>query len=191
MLRLFIVFFMLFNFSVRADTLQFSLQRIDNQEIINVTPASFPDKYLVIAIGYTSCPDICPTTLLDIKNMLLAMDADYTDKVSKIQPLFITIDPMADTLTEINEYTRYFDERIIGLRAKNWNNLDVVIESLRASYGYQVDGKPVLPENLPEKYDVSHSTYIYLYAPGGELLDVYPYNMDGKTLAERVAEQMN
>lgn len=188
MLRVsFILMFLLMVFGSRAENVQFSLQRIEEGQAVSVTEASFPNQYLLIAVGYTGCPNICPTTLLDMKNMLMTMDKDYADKVSYVQPLFITIDPFSDTLAEINEYTQYFDSRIIGLRAKDWQKLDAVVAKLRASYSYKVDGKPVYPPNLPEKYDVSHSTYIYLLSPLGELLDVYPYDMDGVTLAKQVA----
>lgn len=191
MLRLFFVLFLFFVFGSKAnETLQFSLQRIQNGTPVTVTRDSFPDKYLLIAVGYTGCPDICPTTLLDMKNMLLAMDSDHTDKVNDIKPLFITIDPTVDTLDNITQYVGYFDERIVGLRADDWEKLDAVVNQLRASYGYQVDGKAVFPPDLPDKYTVYHSTYIYLYSPQGQLLDIYPYNMDGKTLAERVVSQM-
>ncbi len=168
-----------------AEPLTFSLQRLQAEKAVTVTEKDFDNKYLLMAVGYTGCPDICPTTLLDIRVAMQTLD-NTPAQAAKVQPLFITIDPEADTLTDISQYTAFFDPRIIGLRAIDYATLDNVVEQLRASYGYLIDGKPVLPPNLPKGYTVMHSTFIYLYSPDRQLLDAYPYNMDGKTLANNI-----
>lgn len=173
-----------------ANPLMFSLNRLQNGEVVAVTEKDFSGKFLLIAVGYTGCPDICPTTLLDMRGALRELDK-HPQQVQKIQPLFITIDPKADTLKDITDYAAWFDARIVGLRADNFALLDKVVEQLRASYGYQVDGKPVLPANLPERYTVMHSTFIYLYSPDGKLLDAYPYNLEGKQLAEELLKSIS
>lgn len=172
-------------FASVAAPLTFSLNRIENDQAVKVNEKSFDNKYLLIAVGYTGCPDICPTTLLDMRNALKTLD-ETPEQVKKLQPLFITIDPESDTLKDITQYTGFFDSRIVGLRADNFELLDDVVKQLSASYGYTFEGKPVLPPNLPKGYTVMHSIYMYLYSPTGELLDVFPYNMDGKTLAQNL-----
>lgn len=174
---------------VNAEPLTFSLNRLENGKSVKVTEKSFDNKYLLMAVGYTGCPDICPTTLLDIRTALKELDKS-PDIVKRVQPLFITIDPKSDTLKDITQYTAFFDPRIVGLRADDFASLDNVVEQLHASYGYLVDDKPVLPANLPEQYTVMHSTFIYLYSPSGELLDAYPYNTVGKALAKSIAEHI-
>ncbi len=169
-----------------ADPLTFSLNKMDNDKPVKVNQNSWPGKYLLIAVGYTGCPDICPTTLYDIREALADMDKNTPEKVKLIQPLFITIDPLADSLSDITKYTGYFDSRITGLRSDNFTLLDDVVKQLHASYGYLFEGKSVSPPNLPKGYTVMHSTFIYLYSPEGKLVDAYPYNMDGKTLAKRI-----
>lgn len=171
--------------TLAAEPLTFSLQRLQGEKPAKVTEESFSDKYLLIAVGYTGCPDICPTTLLDMRAAMQTLDKTPT-QAAKVQPLFITIDPEADSLSDITQYTAFFDPRIVGLRADNYQQLDAVVDQLRASYGYIFDGKPVLPPHLPKGYTVMHSTFIYLYSPKGQLLDAYPYNMAGDILANHI-----
>lgn len=173
-----------------AKPLTFSLKRLENGQPTAVTQDTWKDKYLLMAIGYTTCPDICPTTLLDIREALAEMDKTAPEKVKQLQPLFITIDPVGDALKNITDYAAYFDPRIIGLRADDFPTLDHVVNQLHGSYGYQLKGKVVTPPDLPKGYTVMHSTFIYLYSPEGQLVDAYPYNMDGKTLANRIAQNL-
>lgn len=173
-----------------AKPLTFSLNRLDAGQVVTVTENSWKDKYLLLAIGYTSCPDICPTTLLDMREALHSMDQHAPDKVKQIQALFITIDPLTDALENITKYAAYFDSRIIGLRTENFAALDNLVEQLRASYGYLFNGQLVTPPHLPEGYTVMHSTFIYLYSPEGRLMDAYPYNMDGETLAKSIIRSL-
>lgn len=173
-----------------AKPLTFSLKRLENGQPTAVTQDTWKDKYLLMAIGYTTCPDICPTTLLDIREALAEMDKTAPEKVKQLQPLFITIDPVSDALKNITDYAAYFDPRIIGLRADDFPELDNVVNQLHGSYGYQLKGKVVTPPDLPKGYTVMHSTFIYLYSPDGQLVDAYPYNMDGKTLASRILQNL-
>lgn len=173
-----------------AKPLTFQLEKLENDKAVKVTEATWGKQYLLLAIGYTTCPDICPTTLLDVREALAELDKTAPQKVKQLQPLFITIDPITDTLSGITQYAAYFDPRIIGLRTDNFKALDNVVEQLRGSYGYLYKGKAVNPPDLPKGYTVMHSTFIYLYAPDGQLLDAYPYNMDGKTLANRILENI-
>lgn len=176
-------------FIASASPLTFSLQRLHNETVVTVSEKDFSDKYLLFAIGYTACPDICPTTLLDMRATMQALDATST-LAAKVQPLFLTIDPQSDSLSDISQYTAFFDPRIIGLRAENYPALDAVVEQLRGSYGYLSNGKPVLPPDLPKGYTVMHSTFIYLYSPDGLLLDAYPYNMYGNALAKNIVSHL-
>ncbi len=173
--------------AIADDALTFSLNRLKNGESVKVTEKSFKDKYLLMAVGFTGCPDICPTTMLDMSGALAELDKT-PEKVVQLQPLFITIDPTSDTLKDITEYAAYFDPRIIGLRADDFKTLDNVVEQLHASYGYTFDNKAVFPPDLPKGYTVSHSIYLYLYSPERKLLDVFPYNMEGKVLAKNIAK---
>src|SRR6266542_5971239 len=76
-----------------------------------VTEQTYRGKWLLVYFGFTSCPDSCPTALLEIAAALekLGPGAD------RLQPLFITVDPLRDTPAVMGNYTQSFDPRIVGL----------------------------------------------------------------------------
>ncbi len=186
------VFFVISGSVYAVETpLDFKLQRLGGDgQVEEVTPATWQDKYLLIAVGYTTCPQICPTTLFDVSSALETLDKIAPAQVQKLQPIFLTIDPQSDSLEDMKKYTAYFDPRIAGVRAIDYPTLDHVVEQLHASYSYQFEGEDIQPPNLPKGYTVSHSVFIYLYSPKGELLDAYPYNMDGESLALGILDNM-
>ncbi|MDO5091475.1 MAG: SCO family protein [Cardiobacteriaceae bacterium] len=142
------------------------------------TQADFPDQYQLIAFGFTHCPDVCPTTLYDFKQVLAQID-----KPERLQPIFITIDPKRDTADILGKYTGFFDKRILALVGSR-EAIDQTVKNFNASYGYQLDGKKIDPDALPEgsAYVVYHSTLIYLLDREGKLLDVFDYQSGAKQL---------
>ncbi len=164
-----------------ADNLTFKL----NSATAKVTEKTWQDKYLLIAIGYTGCPDVCPTTMIDFRGALDYFDKKNLEIAKQLQPIWIGIDPTSDTLEDITAYTKHFEKRIVGLRADNFEILNNVVKQLNADYGYQINGKPVKPP-LPKGYTVYHSTYIYLYSPSRELVDVFSFNLGGTQLAKKI-----
>jgi len=71
----------------------------------------FRDKIVLIAWGYTNCPDICPLTL----GMLNRVMDDLGDRSGDVQVLFITVDPERDTEERLRSYIPYFNKNFIGL----------------------------------------------------------------------------
>lgn len=68
-------------------------------------------KVILLFFGYTSCPDFCPTTLAEMKQVLDSLG----DDASKVQVLFVTVDPEKDTPKRIQEYANRFHPSILGL----------------------------------------------------------------------------
>ena len=75
-----------------------------------VTEADFKGEPYLVFFGYTHCPDVCPTTLFQISEVLRALGPE-----AKIKALFITVDPERDTPELMQSYAESFDPRIIGL----------------------------------------------------------------------------
>ena len=75
------------------------------------TEADFRGKLLLVYFGYTSCPDICPTDLMEIARALTLLGAES----EAVQPLFITLDPERDTVAHLAEYIPNFSPRLVGL----------------------------------------------------------------------------
>lgn len=89
----------------------------------------------ILALGFTNCPDVCPTTLLDLSNHLEALGP----KADQVRVLFMTVDPARDTVAHLNAYLKSFDPRIVGLTGEV-NDIAAVAHGIEAFYE-RVDGK--------------------------------------------------
>ena len=109
----------------------------------------YKGKIILLFFGYTNCPDICPTTLLDISRTLneLGNDSD------KVQAVFISVDPERDTPRHLNNYVKYFDKRIVGLSSDK-ANIDKLHKYFRTTYE--------LLNASEENYLVEHSSNLYI-----------------------------
>lgn len=167
-----------------AAPLTFTLSEAKQGTVTQVTEKSYQDQFLFVAIGYTSCPEICPTTALDMAGVMHRLG----DKADLVTPLFISIDPNRDTAENLAQYVQYFHPKLIGLVGTD-EQTKAVAKSLRATYGYSRDGKPVYSP-LPELYEVFHSTYLYLYGPDRELIDVYGYGDGSEKIAKAMLKEL-
>jgi protein SCO1/2 len=100
-------------------------------------------KVVALFFGYTSCPDVCPTTMAELNQAL----QELGDQADQVQVLFVTVDPQRDTPERVQEYVNHFNPRFIGLSgsepdlAKVWNDYGVfrqVVDGTSAA-GYLVD----------------------------------------------------
>lgn len=100
-------------------------------------------KVVALFFGYTSCPDVCPTTLAELKQALEQLGP----KADQVQVLFVTVDPERDTPERVQEYVNHFNPNFIGLSgseselAKVWNEYGVYREVVKgtSAAGYLVD----------------------------------------------------
>ncbi len=100
-------------------------------------------KVVMLFFGYTSCPDVCPTTLAEFKQALEELGA----KSDQVQVLFVTVDPERDTPQRAQEYVDHFNPKFIGLSgsetelAKVWNDYGVFRETVQgtSAAGYLVN----------------------------------------------------
>lgn len=151
-----------------------------NQDGAAVTDASYKGKYLLIYFGYTYCPDVCPTGLQSMAHALDQLGAE----VSKVQPLYITIDPARDTPSKIKEYIGSFHPQIVGLTGTP-EQIAAVAKAYQVYYAKsaQVD---------EQDYLMDHSSRIYLMDPNGKLVATFPQEVDPaiivKTLQENLAK---
>jgi protein SCO1/2 len=99
---------------------------------------------VLVFFGYTSCPDVCPTTLAELNLALKKLGEDQADQV---KVLFVTVDPARDTAERVQEYVNHFNADFIGLSgteielAKIWNGYGVfrAIVDQGSATGYLVD----------------------------------------------------
>ena len=109
----------------------------------------YEGKIILLFFGYTNCPDICPTTLIDISKSLKELGEDS----DKVQAVFVSVDPQRDTPKHLNDYVKYFDKRIVGLSSDK-TNIDKLHKYFRTTYE--------LLNASEENYLVEHSSNLYI-----------------------------
>jgi protein SCO1/2 len=140
-----------------------------------VTDETYRGKWLLVFFGYTSCPDICPTTLYEIAAAIEELGPD----AAKLQPIFITVDPERDTPEVMGKYAGAFHPRIVGLTGSPQQ-----IAAVAREYGaYSALHKTGAGA---EGYSVDHSTYIYIMDPQGKFVR----GLDVDTPTGRIADTL-
>ena len=127
-----------------------------------VTDNSLRGKPTLIFFGYTHCPDVCPTSLFEMSEVLRAMGKD----ADKVNALFISVDPERDTPATMKEYLSSFDPHLEGLSGDP-------AETAKVITSYRVYAKKV-----PSKdgdYTMDHTPLIYLMDRDGRF--VSPFNL--------------
>jgi protein SCO1 len=133
----------------------------------------FQGKVLVVFFGYTQCPDVCPTTMFEIKKVMDLLGKD----ASKVQVAFITLDPERDTLELLKKYVPSFDSSFIGLRPQNSEALEKVVKGYKVFY-QKVPGKD------PSYYTIDHTAGSYVIDQKGHLRLFVKHNQGEKALAD-------
>ena len=136
--------------------------------------ADFSDGYMLIFFGYASCDGICPVGLQRMAEALDRLGAAST----RVQPLFITVDPATDTPAAIAPYVAAIHPRLIGLTG-GIDQLDSVAKA------YRVQARPIA-RDADGHVIMSHGTYVYLMGPGGAFLTLLPPIMDAETMAATI-----
>jgi protein SCO1/2 len=144
---------------------------LTDQDGKTVRDIDFRGKYMLVYFGYTYCPDLCPTGLEGLAHMLDLLGKD----ASKVQTIFITIDPARDTPAKLKEYVASFHPSIIGLTGTS-EQIDAVAKEYKVYYARG--------ENVDENdYIMDHSTLIYVMSPNGAFLMPFPDDSDPATMA--------
>ena len=121
------------------------------------TLADFRGKAVVVFFGYTQCPDVCPTTLLEMKAVLQQLGAD----AQRVQVLFVTVDPERDTRELLASYVPAFDPGFLGLYSDVETTAKTAKE-FRVFYQKQ-------PGTTPSSYTVDHTAGSYVFDPEGRV----------------------
>lgn len=136
----------------------------------------YQGRIVLLFFGYTTCPDICPTTLAEIKGAL----AQLGDGAKNVTVLFITVDPDRDTSERLAEYLGYFHEAgFLGLRGN---------EAETAAIAYQYGAKFYREENSTTTggYTMAHTARLFLINRRGE----WAMTMEYGTPADQIAANL-
>ena len=130
-------------------------------ELLNQAGESFTQENLkgqwsVVFFGFTSCPHICPTTMMVLRDLKASLDPGVADKVNF---MFITVDPARDTVEKIAEYLPNFDSEFIGLTGE-FLTLKRLATELNTAF------VKVVKDDI-DNYDIDHSGNLVLINPEG------------------------
>lgn len=149
---------------------------LTDQTGATVTEQTYHGKYMLIFFGFTFCPDICPTELQDALN---AIEIAGEPVVSRIQPIFITIDPARDTPEKLAEYVKMFGRGLVGL-----TGTDAQIAAVARAYKvYYARTEEEEGEESGDDYMMDHSSFLYLMGPDGQHLKTFASGTDLDTMA--------
>lgn len=135
--------------------------RLTDQNGLTVTEADLKGKASLVFFGFTHCPDVCPTALFDMSELIKAMGPD----ADKVQVFFVTVDPERDTPEVMKAYISSFDPRIRGLSGP-----PDMIEAMERAYRVYAKKVPLKDGD----YTMDHTALVYLMDKSGAF--VAPFN---------------
>jgi protein SCO1/2 len=135
--------------------LAFTMTRADDGK--TVTAEDYRGKIVLLYFGYTYCPDICPTTLSNIAQVLDRLGP----KADDVRVLFVTVHPERDKLPVLKQYANAFAPQVDGLRGDS-GQLAALAKRYRVAYS-------VRPKTAGHDYEVSHGSAVYVFDRSGKI----------------------
>ena len=130
---------------------------------------------LLVYFGYTSCPDVCPTTLADLRNAL----RDLGESANRVQVAFVTIDPNRALADDLTNYIRAFFDEGHALRTADPDVLRSAADAFGADY--EVTGRE---DGL---FDVVHTAFLYAVDSDGRILVQWPFGTTPEDMTNDLA----
>ena len=130
------------------------------------TLADFRGKVVVMFFGYTQCPDVCPTTLSDMRQVMQKLGKDS----DRLQILFVTVDPKRDTQELLSKYVPAFHPDFLGLFGD-----EAAINSVARDFKIV---HQIQEGRTPESYTVAHTAASLVFDPQGRLRLFVSYGME-------------
>lgn len=143
-----------------------------------VTDEDFLGSYLLVYFGYTFCPDVCPTSLFAISEVMAGLGKD----ADQVTPIFISVDPDRDTPEVLAEYVSAFDDRIVALTGPK-PFIDAAIGAYNGYYK-MVSGSGVAD------YSVDHTASVAFVGPNGLLITRIGYGQSVESMIERIKAEI-
>ncbi len=138
--------------------------------------SSLRGRTVLLFFGYTTCPDVCPTTLARLSKVYRELESDGVD--NRVATVFVSVDPERDTPDKLKQYLTYFAVRATGVTGPP-GEIDAVVEKYGASY-----------EKVPVKsaagYLINHSMYVYLIDGQGRVRHLFRHEDPPERIAALV-----
>ena len=130
--------------------------------------------------GYTHCPDVCPSTLYDLKLVHEKLEQLNGDGAPGHQVLFVSVDPERDTPEQLGQYVSYFHPDFIGVTGAQEQLAPL---TMQLGIAYRIEDH----EAGSTQYNVDHSVSVLLMDPQGRLHGVFPAPHDADKIAGELA----
>lgn len=141
-----------------------------------VSSADFAGRFQLVFFGFTNCPDICPTTLAEVADVMDALGG----QAAQVQPLFISVDPERDAGPGLAEYTAAFHPAIVGLTGSA-EATRATASSFKIAYEKEPQG---------DSYTMGHSAALYLIGPDGDWLRQFDYGTPATEITADLKSRM-
>jgi protein SCO1/2 len=133
----------------------------------------FAGKVVLLAFGFTSCPEVCPTTLSTLARARKKLGARAGD----VQVVYVTVDPARDSASRMREYLAGFDASFLG-----GTGSEDRLAAVRRDYGVTAERR-----GSGADYSFAHSSFTYLIDRRGSLRALMPYGHSAEDYAHDVA----
>lgn len=134
------------------------------------TLADFKGKVVVVFFGFTQCPDVCPTTLLELAAVKKALGAEG----ARVQGIFVTVDPERDTPQVLKAYVDNFGSDFVALRG-DAEQTKAVAKHFKVFYAK-------VPSNTEGQYSMDHTAGSYVFDPSGRIRLFTRYGVGAEAL---------
>lgn len=135
--------------------------------------SDFQGKVVFLIFGFTECPDICPTQLSSLSEMMGILG----ELSGEVQVLFVTVDPKSDTTVHMKEYLKNFHPSFLGLTGKV-GQIKSVARQYQSSFTKE--------EKDNGEYEITHSSSFFLINQKGRIFGMYPHDTPATKLADEV-----
>lgn len=143
-----------------------------DQNSMSFTNENLMGRWHLVTYGFTTCPDVCPTTLSTLAQVSNRLDSDrdpYSDEES-LRVLFYSVDHRRDTAQQLASYIPFFDEKFLGLtHLDNSANPHLPFEKDLGIFARLTPSDELVDGEFTNAYDVSHGVTLFLINPRGEL----------------------
>lgn len=126
--------------------------------------SQYKGNVVLLFFGYTSCPDVCPTTMAELRQARAELDEK---EMRQVQVVFITVDPDRDTPQRIQEYASHFDQNFIGLSG--------TVDQLHSVWGSYGVYRELGLKDASGAYEVTHTARTYVIDKAGNLRMTYAF----------------
>lgn len=142
---------------------------------------SIEGQWSLFFFGYTRCPDVCPTELYMLSEVMRLIEKNPASVQQVPQVVFVSVDPQQDKLKALDEYAGYYHPSFKGVTGKQ-SDVDQLVKTMGAFYERAyilnnkvlvIEDKDDIPESLKDSYLISHSASIILTNPKGEMHAVF------------------